>query len=395
MRLIPADPDVRTIIARIEDGDLDLQPEFQRGEVWSEAKKRRLIDSILRNWHVPPVHVVEVPGSNIQEVLDGQQRLAAIRDFAAGQIRIDGNTEPADFNIAKLDGMTYRQLPSEWRRRFDQFTIRVISITDYAAGEPAELFYRLNQPAALTSAEQRNAFFGKARSQVRGLVQELQDRGVDKDFIGFSNARMAYDDVIARFCFYLEAGTLAAKVSAQALASVYRGDDGFSWPTVDAANTTVNLFAEARAHVVGPVRFNKATFFSWLWFANVAHSQSSRELTGFRLGQFVDFFEQRRLAVVTRAREFMLDGDNQDDRTLAGLILIYNDRSTSRVSDTSSILARDIVLWAGFDRFAQVSGLAYPLTQQLRDWRRAVSGPDGEDPYSVLDKLVDTWGRPR
>ncbi len=62
MRLIPSDPDVETIVSRIRRRDLILQPEFQRGEVWSDVKKRRLIDGILRNWHVPPVHVVVVPG---------------------------------------------------------------------------------------------------------------------------------------------------------------------------------------------------------------------------------------------------------------------------------------------------------------------------------------------
>src|SRR5215471_2233060 len=266
MRLIPADPDVRTIVSRIHDGDIDLQPEFQRGEVWSESKRRRLIDSILRNWHVPPIHVVEIPGSNVQEVLDGQQRLAAIRDFAAGEIRVDGDTEPADPNIAKLDGMTYRQLPAEWRRRFDQFTIRIISITDHAPGEPAELFFRLNQPVALTSAEQRNAFFGTARSQVRHLVQHLETNGIDKSFIGFSNSRMAYDDVLARLCMCFDAGTLSVRVSAQMLASVYRSNDGFSAGSLKTAREAIEMFGHSKTYLKQPARFNKATFFSWLWF---------------------------------------------------------------------------------------------------------------------------------
>ena len=59
MRLLPSDPDVETIVGRIKNGDIDLQPEFQRGEVWSKLKKQRLIDSILRDWHVPPIHVIE------------------------------------------------------------------------------------------------------------------------------------------------------------------------------------------------------------------------------------------------------------------------------------------------------------------------------------------------
>src|SRR6266480_6564706 len=145
MRSLPSDPDITTIVSRIENRDLDLQPAFQRGEVWSKVKKQRLIDTILRDWHVPPIHVIEVAESRKQEVLDGQQRLAAIRDFIRGDFSVDGKIEPIDKAIVKLDGLKYRDLPHEWRRRFDQFTIRVFRIVDYEQAEPGELFFRLNQ----------------------------------------------------------------------------------------------------------------------------------------------------------------------------------------------------------------------------------------------------------
>src|SRR5438874_10803932 len=99
MRLLASDPDVETLVGRITSGDMDLQPDFQRGEVWGRSKKQRLIDSILRDWHVPPIHIIENPTNKKQEVLDGQQRLTAIRDFVSGSFRIDGHTEPADPRI--------------------------------------------------------------------------------------------------------------------------------------------------------------------------------------------------------------------------------------------------------------------------------------------------------
>jgi uncharacterized protein with ParB-like and HNH nuclease domain len=152
MRLLPSDPDVETIVSRIRSGDIDLQPDFQRGEVWGRPKKQRLIDSILRDWHVPPIHVIENRKTRKQEVLDGQQRLASIRDFVEGLFPVDGNTEPLDPAIRDLDGKYYKDLPEEWHRRFNQFTIRVFRIVDYQASEPAEIFFRLNQPASLTGA---------------------------------------------------------------------------------------------------------------------------------------------------------------------------------------------------------------------------------------------------
>lgn len=103
MRLSPSDPDIATVYRKIQNGRLDLQPDFQRGEVWG-SPKQRLIDSILREWHVPPVHVIEIADTDKQEVLDGQQRLAAIRDFMEGQFPVNGYQEPVEDFLVELRG---------------------------------------------------------------------------------------------------------------------------------------------------------------------------------------------------------------------------------------------------------------------------------------------------
>lgn len=63
---------MRTVVDRIDNGD-DLQPELQRQEIWSPSKKKKLIDTILRGW--------STWSSERIDVLDGQRRLAAVRDF--------------------------------------------------------------------------------------------------------------------------------------------------------------------------------------------------------------------------------------------------------------------------------------------------------------------------
>lgn len=106
MHLTPSDPDIATLYRKIRGDRLDLQPNFQRGEVWGKGKKQRLVDSVLRGWHIPPIHVIQVPSSERQEVLDGQQRLAAIRDFIEGQFPINGEQEPLEKYIQHLMGFT-------------------------------------------------------------------------------------------------------------------------------------------------------------------------------------------------------------------------------------------------------------------------------------------------
>ena len=55
-------------------------PEWQRGEVWDDARKKALIDSILRSWKVPKFYFVKLNDEDY-EVVDGQQRLTAIYEF--------------------------------------------------------------------------------------------------------------------------------------------------------------------------------------------------------------------------------------------------------------------------------------------------------------------------
>lgn len=51
--------EIETIVSRIKNEELNLRPDFQRGEIWSEEKKKKLVDSILRGWKIPPVHFIE------------------------------------------------------------------------------------------------------------------------------------------------------------------------------------------------------------------------------------------------------------------------------------------------------------------------------------------------
>lgn len=227
MKINTTDPDLRTIFSRIHEGSLDLQPDFQRAEVWQLPKKKLLIDTILRGWQVPPVHVILNEDSYIQEVLDGQQRLSAIRDFMYNKFKINGLIEPIDDDIKELDGLTFDKLPQRIKNRFERYAIRVFEIVEYNQGEPGELFNRLNESLKLTSAEKRNAYVGDLRNQIKSLVDYMSDCGLDKHFLGFSNQRMAYHDLFIKLCYMLEKDSLIASYTEKQLNDRAREDEPF------------------------------------------------------------------------------------------------------------------------------------------------------------------------
>ena len=348
MRLIPSDPEIETLLSRIERGELDLQPDFQRGEVWSPKKRQLLVDSILRQWHVPPIHVVETDLG--EEVLDGQQRLVSIREFHQGRLKVDGKAEPRSSEIEALHGLTFHELPEDLKRRFLRFAIRFFKIVDYSAEEPAELFYRLNQPVTLTSPEQRNAFFGAVRAEVRKIVSRHSGQALDKDFLSFSNSRMAWDDVVSRLCYVLEAGTLRSKVTAHRLASRYRRPEGFPDSVLAEVDAAMNVLGKAKAEVPSSVRFNKATLFTWLYFFSKASAFGDG--SGAAAGSFITFVETGRQRV--RHEGSLASGGRLGSETTSRLMSLLHDRASSRVGDVFSVLARDFVLWSMLYSFSSV-----------------------------------------
>lgn len=394
MRLTPSNPDVDTLVRRIDAGDIDLQPDFQRGEVWSVPQKQRLIDSILRNWHVPPIHVILRSGGDRQEVLDGQQRLMAIHDFFHDRISIDGTIEPQLPELQALHALTYSQLPWEWRRQFGRFAISVIQIDDYAPDEPSELFFRLNQNVRLTAAEQRNAFYGPAREQIRHLSELLERIGL-RHLIGFTNARMAYDDVLARTMFLLERGTLTERPTATALAERYRMKKPFPRWAEESVAGALALFDFATFPLRREAKLNKAAFFSWLWFTIEAFSDTS--LPANKFTDFFDYFNAEREALKTGSwiSHLRVNNARLEGAYAASLVQIFNDRATARVSDVASVLARDVVIWIFFvAHLSEHSEFAFQHRKLQRIDQLFRDGSVPRDPNTLILELADAeWGR--
>lgn len=351
MQLKASDPDLETLIRRIDEEELDLQPDFQRGEVWSKPERQRLIDSVLRAWHIPPVHIVVDPESGKEEVLDGQQRLAAIRDFSHGAFPLDGTIEPLDEGLSALHGLRYMQLPEAVRRRFDRFELRVYRLVDYTPAEPGELFFRLNQQKTLNPAEKRNAFFGPARSAVKKLVKNFENHGLTPETLGFSNSRMAYDEVVARVCATVQENSIGAKVTARRLERMYRDSHGFEADAVSVVAEAIRQFGEAQAGSAGSIKYNKATLFSWLVFVARPLRRSGGRLPLRYLGEYIAAFESSRRSSLYESSSGTPKASSSADERLvsAGLFSVFNDRAASRVSDVASVTLRDFILWLLFN----------------------------------------------
>lgn len=398
MRFFPTEPDIATLFNRIEDGDIDLQPDFQRGEIWSTAKQQRLIDTILRGWVVPPILLIRdiSSGKNKQLVLDGQQRLAAIRDFKRNIFGVDGKILPSDKSISTLHGLRYATLPVDVKKMFDRAAIRIYEVTDFNPDEPAEIFYRLNQPTALTSAEKRNAFIGPVRDQIRDASRWFIRMTDASKSLGFSNSRMAYDEVFARFIATLDLGTLRTKVTASGINDLYRRTSPLDQTVSARFEYTIKLAASViEAMTADPLpthtpKLNKATLYSWLVFwarLNMAVPPSD-------LARFLRAFEHNRTQTAESANSGSFNIFIVPSSAVISLSRVYTDRATARVSDVSSVLLRDFALWVSWSNsaIAHKAGCVDPAYAKISEFTRAA--PQYHNEVSASDFIDHAgWGK--
>lgn len=333
MKVDKSDLQLESVVSRINANEIDLQPDFQRGEIWDSKRRQRLVDTILRGWYVPAVHIV-VDRDGGEVVLDGQQRLATIRDFIDNKIRVDGRIDPPNEVIQSFHGLYFSELPETVQRSVNRFVLQVITLTDYLPQEPNELFFRLNQSYNLTPPEKRNALHGEARDQVKDLVEALVLDGLlDQKKIGFSNGRLAYDDIVSRVCVALELGNLRIHINNNVVEDFYRSQ-AFSEQTMAGVHRSGQLLLGQIDSGIERVKFNKGTLQTWLVYCYWAPHGT-------------DSIPQELLHSFENDRARLRSGGTPDARRephLAEVIRIYDDRASYRVTDVSSVLARDLAV---------------------------------------------------
>lgn len=151
---------------------LELNPNFQRRAVWNQDIRSYLINSLLLGFPMPKVYMRSkidvVSQQTVREVVDGQQRIRAILDFATGQLRL--NKRAGEFA-----GLRYDDLDMDHKQAFLSYSVSVEQLINASDNIVLEVFARLNTYSVpLNAAELRNAKFnGDFKFAVRDLATKL------------------------------------------------------------------------------------------------------------------------------------------------------------------------------------------------------------------------------
>ena len=152
---------------------MNVDAEYQRGKVWSNAQQALLIDSILRGFEIPSIIVRKVAngGRRLFDVIDGKQRLTAMWSFLADNIRLLRRSSDLP-ELGDLSGKCWSELPAAAQDRLQFASITVSQIEEATQEEIHELFLRFQKGEPLNAAERRNAMIGPVRDFVATRLSE-------------------------------------------------------------------------------------------------------------------------------------------------------------------------------------------------------------------------------
>ncbi|MCC3301640.1 DUF262 domain-containing protein [Arthrobacter sp. zg-Y895] len=128
-----------TLAGMVGSGTIDVAPGFQRRDRWSPLKQSSLIESFFLNLPIPPVYLAEEDGGTYS-VIDGRQRLTAIRLFFEGDLVLGGLEE-----LPRLNGLRYAELPPVLQSALAMRPLRSATLLRQTDAELKYLvFHRLN-----------------------------------------------------------------------------------------------------------------------------------------------------------------------------------------------------------------------------------------------------------
>jgi hypothetical protein len=204
------------LVNQLELGQINLSPDFQRAaDLWSDKKKSRLIESILLGIPIPSFYLSENSQGKL-DVIDGLQRLCALKDFIFGKdVETKNNRiEKKYLELSDLEflnensnkdyqGITYNGLSREEQLRISGYKITTNTIKKgtpplvkyiifqrvNTAGEPLtdqEMRHALNQgiPSKFVKELAETEEFKNA-TQNKIQTKRMQDRDFANRFLGF------------------------------------------------------------------------------------------------------------------------------------------------------------------------------------------------------------------
>lgn len=200
---------INQIVKGMTNGTIRFDNAIQRGYVWDKKRASLLIDSVLREYPVPPIFTIRTEEKitvknkevSVYDCIDGKQRSTTFKLFMENAFKLEG-LEPiilADGSEIDINGKTFEELDEEMQDAIKSYTLTVYYFSDITDEEVAEMMSRLNNGKVLTGTE--NA---RIKAKQLDTIKELASHNLltnyltEKAIKGYAN-----EDIIIKFALLL------------------------------------------------------------------------------------------------------------------------------------------------------------------------------------------------
>lgn len=220
-----------------EQRKYNFEVEYQRkSDVWSEDKRSFLIDSILKNYPMPPIfmrpNIDTQSGKTKYDIVDGKQRLESIIGFikndvplttyfSEDDIFVDGASEvERDICGKSFSEMKEAPMFAEYVKQFWTYSINIDYLYEEDTNLISNIFDRLNRNGEpLTRQELRNAKYHS--SPLLLTIKKLVQNEYWKERFGRLKIERMEDEEFISELFFLTAEGMFFDSTPQALDDLY------------------------------------------------------------------------------------------------------------------------------------------------------------------------------
>lgn len=232
----------------------DFDPAYQRKSVWSDEKQSFFIDSIFKNFPIPPIFlhqkIDDAVGKTTYDIIDGKQRLTSIIRFINNEIPISSELE-TQFYDERIAGVYFKDLDKreliDYKKRFWRYVIPIEYIDTSNKTIIDNIFDRLNRNGEpLTGQELRKSKYHD--SALLKAIEEFAEWPYWKDRLKNTDvSRMEHYEFISELFFELiEKKPLHAnQEEIDALYEKYSRTDSLDWVSLKEEFITLTKYLES------------------------------------------------------------------------------------------------------------------------------------------------------
>ena len=208
---------------RYDRGNICLDPDFQRNEVWNTRQKSELIESVVMGIPLPLIYLAETMEGKLV-IVDGRQRLTTFFRYLNNEFAISGLKIMKELNSCRFRDLENDEKKRKYAAEIEDFQL-VIQIIKYPTPDRVrfDIFDRVNRGGTpLNNQEMRNALY---QGPATRMLNELAASDAFKSATGYSISTLHMKDkyiILRALSFYLMNKGCLKKKNGEPV--VYRSD---------------------------------------------------------------------------------------------------------------------------------------------------------------------------